>query len=137
MTSPRICIIDDQIAFIRLCERILTSEGYACETVRDLGSAQKEVAASQPEVVVLDIRLGAEADGLNILVELSTDERTRRIPIVICTASRDLLITHQALIEELGCEIVEKPFDVETFVSAIQRCLESTHSAEPGAPMLR
>jgi DNA-binding NtrC family response regulator len=137
MTSPRVCIIDDEPPFIRLCEHILASEGYGFESLEDLARAAEAVATSRPDVVVLDIRLGSEADGLQILAQLASNASTRDIPILICTASRDLLTTHQDLIEELGCEVVEKPFDVETFVSAIERCLESSRPADSSAAARR
>ena len=130
MNSPRVCIIDDQPSFVRLCEQILTGEGYLCESVLSLTSAVEEVAATKPDVVILDIRLGSEVDGLQVLTCLSREgSSTRAIPIVICTASRDLLATHHDLIEELGCEVVEKPFELETLISAVQRCLESSRAA--------
>jgi DNA-binding NtrC family response regulator len=130
MTPPRVCIVDDEPAFRRLCETILASEGYLCEWVEDLPRAAEEIEASRPDVVVLDIRLGTEADGLQVLVDLTrADSPTRNIPIVICTASRDLLHAHEKLIEELGCQVVEKPFQLEDFIGAIQACLDHSRAA--------
>jgi DNA-binding response OmpR family regulator len=45
------------------------------------------------------------------------------VPVLICTASRDLLDAHRKILEEFGCVVVEKPFNLDELLAAITRCL--------------
>jgi DNA-binding response OmpR family regulator len=128
MTTPkaRIAIIDDEPAFIQLCEAVLTPEGYECFwSMPEV--AVEQVSASMPDVVLLDLRLGDGVSGVDILQRLScVGSRTEKIPVIVCTASTDLIHQNRELIEGLGCETVEKPFNIEDLLGAIERCLDRT-----------
>jgi len=69
-----------------------------------------------PQVVLLDLKL-PKVSGLDVLRALRTDERTRRIPVVILTSSR-----HERDIVEsydLGANsYVRKPVDFAEFIEA-------------------
>jgi len=71
-----------------------------------------------PAVVLLDIML-PKINGMEVLRQLRADERTRTIPVVILTSSkedRDLLKSYN-----LGCNsYVQKPVIFEDFVSAVR-----------------
>ena len=72
-----------------------------------------------PQVVLLDLKL-PKIDGLEVLKRLRADPRTRRLPIVILTSSRE----EQDLIEsyDLGANsYVRKPVDFSRFAEAIHQ----------------
>ena len=71
-----------------------------------------------PQVVLLDLKL-PKIDGLEVLKRLRADSRTRRLPIVVLTSSRE----EQDLIEsyDLGANsYVRKPVDFARFAEAIR-----------------
>ncbi len=72
-----------------------------------------------PAVVLLDIQL-PKVDGLEVLRRLRADERTRLLPVVILTSSReeqDLVGSYR-----LGCNsFVRKPVDFAQFSDAVKR----------------
>jgi two-component system response regulator len=72
-----------------------------------------------PEVVLLDLRLPM-IDGLEVLRRLRADERTRRLPVVVLTSSkeeRDVLGSY-----DLGANsFVRKPVDFAAFVDAARQ----------------
>jgi two-component system, response regulator len=72
-----------------------------------------------PRVVLLDLKL-PKVDGIGVLQGLKADERTRSIPVVILTSSRE----QQDLVEgyRLGANAyIQKPVDATEFHQTIQK----------------
>jgi two-component system response regulator len=72
-----------------------------------------------PEVVLLDLKL-PKVDGLDVLKRLRSDDRTRRLPVVVLTSSneeQDLLRSYN-----LGANsFVQKPVDFSEFIKAARQ----------------
>lgn len=72
-----------------------------------------------PDVVLLDMKL-PKVDGLGVLRRMRADERTRRLPVVILTSSReekDVMSSY-----DLGANsFVRKPVDFGQFVDAARQ----------------
>ena len=75
--------------------------------------------SSMPEIVLLDLKL-PKVDGLEVLKRIRADERTRRLPVVVLTSSkeeRDVLRSY-----DLGANsFVRKPVDFVEFVEAARQ----------------
>lgn len=72
-----------------------------------------------PTVVLLDLKL-PKIDGLEVLKRIRTDDRTRLIPVVILTSSKQ----EQDLIEGYASganSYVRKPVDFAKFVEAVKQ----------------
>ena len=73
--------------------------------------------ATIPKVILLDLKM-PKVDGIEVLRKLKGDERTRVIPVVVLTSSkedRDVLEAYQ-----LGVNAyIVKPVDFDKFVKAI------------------
>ena len=74
--------------------------------------------ASTPAVILLDLKL-PKVDGLEVLRKVKADVRTRAIPVVVLTSSReqsDLLESYQLGVNSY----IVKPVNFEQFVATIQ-----------------
>ena len=85
--------------------------GTGAHAGRDLSAA--------PEMVLLDLQL-PKVDGLEVLKRIRADERTRRLPVIVLTSSRekrDVLRSY-----DLGANsFVRKPVDFVEFVDATRQ----------------
>lgn len=72
-----------------------------------------------PQIILLDLKL-PKVDGLEVLRHIRSDDRTKRLPVVILTSSkqdRDLLDGY-----ELGANsYVQKPVDFVAFAEAVRQ----------------
>jgi two-component system response regulator len=74
--------------------------------------------AIMPQLILLDLKL-PRVDGLEVLRRLRSDERTRRLPVVILTSSRE----QRDMLEGYGLganSYVRKPVNFEQFVKAVE-----------------
>ncbi len=74
---------------------------------------------AMPQVVLLDLKL-PKIDGLEVLRRVRSDERTKLLPIVVLTSSKE----QQDLVESysLGANsYVRKPVDFNQFVEAVRQ----------------
>jgi two-component system response regulator len=72
-----------------------------------------------PAVVLLDIKL-PKVDGIEVLRKIRSDERTKLLPVVILTSSKE----EKDLVNgyKFGCNsYVRKPVEFSEFVEAVQR----------------
>jgi len=125
-----ILLVDDSSADVELIVHALRHGGLAtsiaiaedgAEALDYLfcrGLHENRSPHDRPRVVLLDLNL-PKMDGLQILKALKADDRTRAIPIVILTSSketRDILAGYR-----LGASaFVQKPVDFEEFRNAVQ-----------------
>jgi two-component system response regulator len=72
-----------------------------------------------PELVLLDLKL-PKVDGLEVLRRIRADARTRLLPVVILTSSREQVDLANGY--SLGCNsYVRKPVDFDEFVAAVHQ----------------
>lgn len=72
-----------------------------------------------PRVILLDLKL-PKVDGLEVLERIKGDPRTRSIPVVIMTSSRE----ERDIIESYRLGVnsyIVKPVDFEQFINAVQQ----------------
>lgn len=83
------------------------------------GAYERREMTRPPKVILLDLKL-PKVGGLEVLKAFKTDERTRSIPVVIVTSSREDPDIQTAY--ALGANsYVVKPVDFDAFVDAMSR----------------
>lgn len=96
----------------------LSVVGDGVEAMAYLRKEGKYASAAQPDLILLDLNLPRK-DGREVLAEIKSDERLKRIPVVILTTSQaeeDVLRSYGL---HANCYIT-KPVDLEQFVKIVQ-----------------
>jgi two-component system, response regulator len=131
MSSKAILLVEDNPSDIGLTQRALAKNRIANEMVvaQDgqealdylfgTGAYAGRDVSNMPELVLLDLKL-PRVDGLEVLRRIRSDQRTRRIPVVILTTSKEEQDVAQSY--DLGANsYIRKPVDFDQFVGSVQQ----------------
>jgi two-component system response regulator len=107
---------DAELTTRALKQRNLANQLHVC---RDGAEALDYIAgvSAVPKVILLDLKL-PKVDGLEVLRKLKSDERTRSIPVVVLTSSREEPDIERAYALGANSYIV-KPVDFDAFARAV------------------
>jgi putative two-component system response regulator len=116
--STQILVVDDDPQVAGLLVRLLSREGYSVIVARDGQQALDVVAASPPDLVLLDVTMPG-LDGFEVCRRLKSDEQTALIPVTMLTALDDR--EHRTVGIEAGADdFLTKPFDYSTLRARIR-----------------
>jgi len=129
-----VLVIEDEVDLATTLEYNLRAEGF---TVRIAHSGRQGLASATaeplPDVIVLDLML-PDLSGTEICRKLREGERTRDIPIVMCTAKGEEI--DRVVGFEVGADdYVVKPYSVRELILRIRALLRRAHRIE-GEPSL-
>jgi CheY-like chemotaxis protein len=123
----RIILINDDTTFLDLMHDLLEKvEGYEVMFCKEGDRAYEFVRAQQPDLIILDIRMGGEETGWMLLELLTLDLQTRPIPIIVCSAAIRDLQEYQPLLDQFGIGVLPKPFDLEVLLEKVAVALTSS-----------
>lgn len=91
----------------------------ALEFIFGTGAYAEHGLEPAPKVILLDLKL-PKVDGLEVLQRIKTDSRTRVIPVVVLTSSReqrDIIESYQLGVNSY----IVKPVDFEQFTEAMRQ----------------
>jgi two-component system response regulator FixJ len=126
----RAYVIDDEDAVRRSLRLLLGSAGYAVKVFEAGDTFLQAASAGMPlGCVLLDLRMPG-MDGLEVQRVMTA----RRLPhpVVVITAHGDVPQAVQAM-KAGACDFIEKPFDGEAILRAVEAALEARLSTEAEA----
>jgi two-component system OmpR family response regulator len=128
----RVLVVDDEPNIVDVISMALRFEGFAVESAGTGADAIAAVAASKPQVIVLDVML-PDIDGFEVARRLAS-ARTG-VPIVFLTA-RDATedVVHGLTLG--GDDYVTKPFSLEELVARIRTILRRSGLTEQESSQL-
>ena len=119
MAKIRLLMIDDDEMFLRMYDSVL-SRHYQVATALTLKEGLKQMDTFKPDILLLDIRLNSEKEGLQALPDIKA--RYPELPIIIVTNWDSHLIFREAL--ELGADdFFIKSEDLDILKTAIENLL--------------
>ncbi len=134
---PGLClIIEDEVDLAATLEYNLVREGYQVR-VAHTGTAGLDAAQTEPipDVVILDLML-PDLSGTEVCRRLREHERTRDVPVVMCTAKGSEI--DRVVGFEVGADdYVVKPYSPREVVLRIRAILRRAHKSEAEPETLR
>ncbi len=124
-TAPaKILIVDDDEGVTQTFARMLRLEGYQVRTAVTAESGLKEAQSSQPDAIILDLRMPL-VDGLGFLRQLRSHDQQKTTPVAIVTGDYFLDDAISTELRELGAELRFKPLWLEDLVGLARNLLQS------------
>ena len=114
---PRVLLVDDDPAMLRLLEVNFRLEGFETATASHGEEALESIRADRPDAVVLDVMLPG-IDGLEVHRRMRADPTLTSVPVVFLTA--------RAFNEEAfeGEVFMSKPFDPGALIGLVRERME-------------
>lgn len=85
----RILIVEDQDSIRKMIEALVQARGYDVTAVPSGAKAIDVALTSPPDLVLLDLMLPGQFDGLAVCRRLRSEPATEKVPILIITALDD------------------------------------------------
>jgi len=126
MNQLQVLIIEDDKDTANFFRLVLELVGFECEIVNSAKHALARLAASQPDLILLDMRLGLEIGGEDILYQIRSNPRLDRTRVIIITAYP----TMAEPVSNLADLILLKPVDVEQLRTLTSRLMMRNSGAK-------
>ncbi len=112
-------VVDDEPQICKLLQTGLTGYGYQVLTAANGQQALTTIAQRRPDLVVLDIALGSEPDGLTVCRRL---REWSQVPVIMLSVRSDEATKVMAL--DAGADdYITKPFSMEELRARVQAIL--------------
>jgi DNA-binding response OmpR family regulator len=122
----KILVADDDLAILDALTLILEDAGYEVQTMSN-GEGLQHIYHTDADLLLLDIWLSGW-NGKDICMTLKKAERTRHLPILLFSASKET----KALAREAGADdFITKPFDIDELLGKIEQHLSSSSGLPP------
>jgi class 3 adenylate cyclase len=84
-TPPRVLVVDDTPANVKLLADVLTFKGFQVETAASGREGLEKLAAKPPDIVLLDIMM-PDMSGYEVCKEIRANPATALLPVVLVTS---------------------------------------------------
>jgi DNA-binding response OmpR family regulator len=120
MNKKKIMIAEDDTGIIEAMQIMLEDAGYVVTTTID-GQTVREMEKELPDVLLLDIWMSGTS-GRDICKQLKTQDLTKHIPIIMCSANRD---TEQIAREAGADDFLAKPFEMKDLLAKVKKHIDT------------
>jgi two-component system phosphate regulon response regulator PhoB len=121
MKQPSVLVVEDEPAIAELIAVNLRHNGFRPTLAMDGDSAQREIDAVLPDLVLLDWMLPG-ASGLSLARRWRSDPRTKAVPIIMLTARGDEA-DRVAGLDAGADDYMAKPFSTKEMLARIRAVL--------------
>ena len=124
--AARILVVNDTQEILELFRMLLEEEeGYDVILSGFPIQQIKEIEQIKPDLIILDLVLGDEQTGMQMLQMFKMQRSTATIPVLVCTAALKIVREQEGYLVSQGVHMVFKPFDIDHLISSVKQLLEA------------
>ena len=124
--KSRILVVNDTQEILELFRMLLEEEeGYDVVLSGFPIQQVKEIEHIKPDLIILDLVLGDEKTGMQMLQMLKMQRSTAAIPVLVCTAALQIVREQEGYLVSQGVHVVYKPFEIDDLMANVKQLLES------------
>lgn len=116
-----VLIIDDDVDIVESVKLLLENNGYAVITAFDGQEGYRKIIEDHPDIVLLDIILTTEDEGIKLAHKLRNDPALSSIPVLMLTSIRKDSTEEVSKLPVEG--YLEKPVKPAQLLSAVREVL--------------
>jgi len=115
--SKKVLVVDDDISILDAISLILEDNDYDVQTAFKGDEAYLKASDFKPNVIILDVLLSGK-DGREICKNLKSDEKTKKIPVIMVSAHPGA----RESTSEVGADyFLSKPFMPDDLLNAVSK----------------
>jgi adenylate cyclase len=126
--AVRILIIDDDREFVDGVRVGLETEGFEIITANDGETGFARAVGEHPDLIVLDVMMKTVTEGVHVARQLSRDERTCGIPVLMLSSIKETLKLAEDLAPDPVClpvvKFLEKPVVMDELITQIRAAMK-------------
>ncbi len=121
-TMRKILVVDDDIDILNLLKITLALYRYQVQGISNWQNIDNSIETFQPDLVLLDVSLGT-ADGRDICRRLKSDEKTRRLPVVLFSANVEVEKNWQGVQAQA---FIPKPYNLDSLLQTLDTVINES-----------
>ncbi len=126
MSRPRVLLVDDDASVRAAVSSALAGEGYDVDWYGDAEEALRQVLASPPAVLLLDITM-PRLDGWELCEIVRRQSQTREVPVLFLTGRSDVR-DHITAMQVGGSDFISKPFHARDLRAKVRALIDRNAS---------
>lgn len=117
----RVAVLDDDVAFIRLMERVLEAEHVDVQpiTTPDIDEALRVLAATHCGAALVDVYMYGDTLGFKLVERLRQRPEFTSLPVVVTSAARREVSKKAQFLQEHRCSVLLKPFEIDELIASL------------------
>lgn len=128
-TRGRVLFIEDDSLMQNMVADVLRTAEYECVGALDGLSGLRLVREIKPDLVLLDLQLGAVPTGLDICLQMREDPTLRTIPVIVFTGEAPSTALEIKLFEMGADDFIEKQrFNPRVFIERIRAVMRRSRA---------
>lgn len=114
---PFISIIDDDKDLLKVVKSLLVKRGFSVSTYFKWDVAFKAMNLLKPQLILMDVFLSSNMDGLNICQKFKASPYTKNIPILLFSGFPK--IAESAIYDYGADDFISKPFELDDLIKKL------------------
>lgn len=127
--GKHILIVDDSVEYLNFMQLLLGAEGFRAEIAPSTAVMQECLERSRPDLIISDVRMPGDG-AFAVLDILRSDERSRDIPVLLCTGAVQEVEEQSGRLMREGVDVLFKPFDIEVLLERVSRICDAESLAQ-------